>query len=131
MNYYSLDDPAPFPTIDLPGWMHKPGQLLLVEVPREHPLLQHLNDNAPEPVMTRLEMIGPAMLRRIAPVAVVAPLMNSRWDITDLAYRLETASFGGKLLALSQPLPRAELVLRELRNAFPGLDIGLHEMAAS
>ncbi|MCC5988463.1 MAG: hypothetical protein JJT95_12335 [Pararhodobacter sp.] len=130
MNFSTLKDAPAFSPIDLPDWMRRSGQLLLVEVPREHTLLRQLDESVPEPVITRFEMIGPAMLLRIAPVAVIAPLMNARWDITDLAQRLESAAFCGKLLVISAPLPRAELVLRELCNAFPGLDIDLLEMAA-
>ena len=112
-----------------PDCLKRQGQVLAVDVPE---ILTHLRgqQNGPDIVVTRLDLVGPEMLRRIAPHTVIAPLMRPRWDITDLSQRLEAAEFCGKVLAVSEPLPRAELVLRELRNAFPSLDISLLEVAS-
>lgn len=115
--------------ISLPEWLLRDGQVLLVETPA---ILEHLlhASGKTDPIVTRLELIGPAMLRRIAPIGVIAPLIGRRWDIMDLALRLESARFRGRLLAVSEPLPRGGLVLRELRSSFPDLDIRLLELPA-
>ena len=127
----TLTAPAANAQIECPEWLLGNGRFLLVELPGGHALLSALERGAAELVVTRFDMIGPSMLRQIGPAAVIAPLIGGGWDITDLALRLQAARFRGRLLAVSVPLPRGALVLRELRNSFPELDIGLMEMPDS
>ena len=78
-------------------------------------------------VMTRLDMLNARMLAQIAPDAVIGPLIAGTWDSLDLATVLEDLGYGGTLFILTRPLPRAELVLRELRACCPTLTIALLE----
>lgn len=78
-------------------------------------------------VMTRLDMLNARMLAQVAPDAVIGPLIAGGWDSLDLATALEDMGYGGTLFILTRPLPRAELVLRELRACCPALTIALLE----
>ena len=61
--------------------------------------------------------------------AIVGPLISSDWDIVDLGTTLESLGYSGNLYALTRPLPRAELVVREVGAACPGLTVHLLETA--
>lgn len=102
--------------------------LLVVEAPGALGLLN------PAPgrqsvVITRMAMLGASMLGQVRPDAVVGPLIREGWDVLDLGERLEAAGYGGPLFVLTRPLPRAELVLRELGAVCPRLQIRLLEIA--
>ena len=56
-------------------------------------------------------------------------LIASDWDIVDLGMDLESMGFRGDLYALTRPLPRAELVAREVGAVCPGLNVRLLELA--
>lgn len=79
-------------------------------------------------VLTQKRMLGAAMIRKVAPDAVVGPLIHADWDIVDLALTLDDCGFRGDLFALSRPLPRAELVVREVAAVCPGLRVHLLEV---
>ena len=64
-----------------------------------------------------------ALLTRLRPDVIVAPLMTPRWDILDLARVLTDAGFAGRVLIQSGPLPRRDMVLGEIRAAFPRLGV--------
>lgn len=80
-------------------------------------------------VMTQLRMLNARMLAQIAPDAVIGPLIANGWDSLDLAIALEEMGYRGNFHILSRPLPRAELVLREVRACCPKLSITLVETA--
>lgn len=54
------------------------------------------------------------LLLRTRPDVVVTPLVTERHDILDVAQRLIRLGYAGPLIALSAPLPRLEMVLREV-----------------
>jgi hypothetical protein len=79
-------------------------------------------------VLTQKRMLTRQMLETVLPDAIVGPLITSAWDIVDLAIVLEDLGFTGDLYALTRPLPRAELVVREVGAVCPRLTVHLLEM---
>ncbi|MFN4098599.1 MAG: hypothetical protein ACK4GT_02365 [Pararhodobacter sp.] len=69
------------------------------------------------------------MLTTVQPDAIIAPLIASDWDIVDLGITLQDMGYCGDLYALTRPLPRAELVLREVGAICPRLTVRLLELA--
>ena len=80
-------------------------------------------------VLTQMRMLSASMLSRIRPGAVVAPLITADYDIVDLGIRLQELGYRGDLYALTRPLPRAELVIREIAAICPYLNVRLLELA--
>ena len=80
-------------------------------------------------VFTQMRMLSRQMLESVQPDAIVGPLITSDWDIVDLGTTLESLGYSGTLYALTRPLPRAELVVREVGAACPGLTVHLLETA--
>lgn len=79
-------------------------------------------------VLTQKRMLSRQMLDSVLPDAIVGPLITAAWDIVDLAIVLEDLGFTGDLFALTRPLPRAELVVREVGAVCPRLTVHLLEM---
>ena len=69
------------------------------------------------------------MIRTVRPDAIIGPLITADWDIVDLGIELEQMGFRGDLFALTRPLPRAELVIREVSAVCPTLTVRLVETA--
>ena len=80
-------------------------------------------------VLTQMRMLSRQMLGNVQPDAVIAPLIAQDWDIVDLGMTLQDMGYGGDLYALTRPLPRAELVLREVGALCPRLTVRLLELA--
>ncbi len=78
-------------------------------------------------VLTQMRMLSAQMLDTVRPDAIVGPLITSEWDIVDLGIALESLGYSGDLYALTQPLPRAELVVREVGAVCPRLTVHLLE----
>jgi len=100
--------------------------VLVVEAPGA---LRMLNDKPAQQgvVMTQLRMLNPRMLAQVRPDAVIGPLIAASWDSLDLGLALEEMGYQGAFYILTRPLPRTELVLRELRACCPNLSIRLIE----
>jgi len=102
--------------------------ILVVDATEALPLLR------PQPgrqsvVLTQMRMLGQQMLTTVQPDAVIAPLIASGWDIVDLGMMLQDMGYCRDLYALTRPLPRAELVLREVGAVCPRLTVRLLEIA--
>jgi len=63
------------------------------------------------------------LIARLAPDAVVAPLMTPAWDVCDLAAHLLALGYRGRVLIDCAPLPRPGMVLAEVQALVPGLPI--------
>ena len=70
-----------------------------------------------------------AWLARFQPDLVIAPLIARSWDILDIAEKLVETGYRGPLMVHSAPLPRAELVIAEIKALFPDLSLIFVEMA--
>lgn len=76
-------------------------------------------------VFARFQQVTAAFLAQVAPDIVVAPLFGPDFDVLDLAELLAASGFGGRLLALTMPLPRPEAVRAEVRGHVAGLSFDL------
>lgn len=74
---------------------------------------------------SRLRQVTAEVLAQVAPDIVVAPLFGPDFDILDLAERLAASGFGGRLLAVTAPLPRPETVRAEVRDHVVGFSFDL------
>lgn len=95
---------------------------------------QALRQLSPRPglqsvVVTQKRMLGVDMIRTVRPDAIIGPLITANWDIVDLGIELEELGYTGDLFALTQPLPRAELVIREVSAVCRYLNVRLLEVA--
>ncbi|WP_212523186.1 hypothetical protein [Actibacterium sp. MT2.3-13A] len=54
---------------------------------------------------------------------VVSPLVSDQFDALDLAWELEAAGYRGRYYVVAPPLPRADLVLRELNEIAPRVQV--------
>jgi hypothetical protein len=80
-------------------------------------------------VVTRKSMLSEQMIDTVQPDAVVGPLISETWDIVDLGLQLEALGYSGDLYVVTAPLPRAELVIREVSALCQGLNVRLLESA--
>lgn len=81
--------------------------------------------------ITTMPGLDAALLARLRPDCILAPLMAPGVDILDVAARLDALSYSGLLLAITPPLPNPGIVRREVRLASPGLRFDLIELPAN
>ena len=72
-------------------------------------------------VVATFEDLDGALLARHRPDVVICSAISRRFDALDLARRLATLGFGGRLVALAAALPHPDLVRAEVRRACPSL----------
>jgi len=122
----SAQNPSLRLPVQPPAALRLAHTVLVVEAPGA---LRLLDDNPARQgvVLTQLRMLNSRMLAQVAPDAVIGPLISDGWDGLDLAIALEEMGYRGELYILSRPLPRAGLVLREMRACCPMLSIALIE----
>ena len=68
----------------------------------------------------RFAEVTPALLSQLAPTVVIVPLFSGAHDAMSMVEVLEDFGFRGMIFVIAPPLPRPELVERELRAASPG-----------
>lgn len=126
MNLPSAQSTSVFPSFQPPASLRHARTVLVVEAPGA---LRLLGDDPVQQsvVLTQMRMLNARMLAQVAPDAVIGPLITADWDGLDLATTLEEMGYCGAFYILSRPLPRAELVLHEMRACCPGLTISLIE----
>lgn len=69
--------------------------------------------------------LNKVMLERLEAKVVLSPMVAIGFDCVELAEKLQKAGFSGQFRAVTKPLPKPELVLREMRQHFPKLDFDL------
>ena len=67
-------------------------------------------------------------LARFKPDILLCPLFVPAFDARDVAMRLAELGYKGLLRAVTQPLPRPELVIAEVSLVAPDLDFDLFEI---
>lgn len=104
------------------------ASILLIEAAQALPML------SPRPrvqtvVLTHRRLLSAAMLHRVRPEIVVAPLIAPDWDLVDLGADLERLGYRGTVHVLTRPLPREELILGELAALYGGLSFRILDIA--
>ncbi|KEO56206.1 hypothetical protein [Thioclava pacifica] len=99
-------------------------RLLLIDPVHDLPVALRKIDGL-DLTSARYEMLDGAVLDAASPEMILAPLMTPRFDILDLARKLDGLGYGGPLRAYSTPLPSTQLIRAELRGEFPKLDFDI------
>lgn len=81
--------------------------------------------STPGTLTVEFSALTPAMLQKLEPDVVVTGLLSRGFDCTDVARILSDAEFSGEFRVLCAPLPKPEIVARELRSTYPTLDLDL------
>lgn len=69
--------------------------------------------------------VTPELVDSLSPEIVVSSVVGRNFDCVDLAEKLSSIDFSGCYRLIAHGLPQPELVLREMRGLFPGLNIQL------
>ncbi|KAA9009184.1 hypothetical protein [Histidinibacterium aquaticum] len=64
------------------------------------------------------------------PEIVISPLFGPNFDAMELARKLNGLGYSGSYRALSEELPRTDLIKREVRAAAPGIDFDILPVSA-
>lgn len=72
-----------------------------------------------------IDDVTPELLRLVQPRVVLAAMLGRRFDCIDVGHKLTESGFDGCLRLIRGQLPRPEIVLSELREHFPGLQVQL------
>jgi hypothetical protein len=111
-----------FPDAQARDLLRRRQRVLILDCPDS---AMHLTGTLSGPVYAQWRFLGANMLANVRPDAILAPLISRGWDIVDLGAHLHGLRWTGDVFALTLPLPRAELVLRETRAVCPGLSLHL------
>lgn len=103
-------------------------RILLIDTPTVLPLFSDREFDQQSIILTRRQLLTTQMLTNVRPDAIVGPLIAPGWDIVDLGLHLEQLGYSGNLFALTKPLPRAELVIREVSAVCRKLKVRLLEV---
>jgi len=108
--------------------LQEAGTVLIIDAPSALGLL------SPQPgkqsvIVTKKQMLCAEMINTVQPDAIIGPLITASWDIVDLGVELEEMGYRGDLFAMTRPLPRSELVIREVSAVCPALNVRLLETA--
>lgn len=103
--------------------------ILVVDAPEANQILSSADPKDRSIVYTHWRSLNAAMLSKIAPQAILAPLICMSFDIVDLGATLQSLGFCGDLYVITRPLPRAELVVQEVNAVCPALTVHLLEVA--
>jgi len=112
----------------LPLALKSADQRVLVVATRRIPVAALPHSAGDKIVFARFDDVGAAMLARIAPDLILAPLMAPEFDILDLARRLTRCGYRGALRAMARQIPNPALVRAELAQLCPDLDFDLFEV---
>ena len=72
-----------------------------------------------------VEEISKDLLERFEPEVVLSPLVGKGFDAIDVAVRLTSCGYTGRLRATSPDLPNPNLVAKEIRSICPEIDFDL------
>lgn len=72
-----------------------------------------------------LEDVTDDLLVDFKPEVVLSPLVGKGFDVIDVAVRLTSAGYTGRLRATTPDLPNPKLVSKEIRSVCPDIDFDL------
>ena len=73
----------------------------------------------------RIEEVTAELLDQLSPSCVLSPALSHRFDCIDLAQILHAYGYKGRYRAISDDLPRPELVEREVAQLCPSLNFAI------
>lgn len=82
-------------------------------------------------LFTHRQFLNNRVLQTARPEVIVAPLMSRTWDILDLGADLERFGHRGSICVLTEPLPRIDLIGKEIAAKYPTLLVNLIEVVGS
>ncbi|WP_456391321.1 hypothetical protein [Profundibacter sp.] len=59
------------------------------------------------------------------PDVILSPLVTSKFDVIELAIKLDQLNYEGRFRAITAPLPNPDIILSEIRFECPALDFDL------
>jgi hypothetical protein len=65
------------------------------------------------------------LMHALRPQIVISSMLARNFDCVDLAGRLSAIGFRGTYRLIGHGMPEPELIVRELRSLFPGLEVDL------
>ena len=78
-----------------------------------------------------IDDIDVALLAEVRPGLVVSPVLASNFDCLDLAFRLSYAGYRGAYRALSNNLPKPEIIRSEVRAICPEINFDIIPMESA
>jgi hypothetical protein len=72
-----------------------------------------------------IDAIGAELIETLKPDFVLSPLLSRKFDCIDLAMILVAAGFRGRYRAVTDDLPRPEVIRYEVRDLCPTLDFDI------
>ena len=67
------------------------------------------------------------LLTQLSPGIVLSPVLAHEFDCIDLSQLLHSMEFQGPYRAISQDIPKPDMVVREIRQLCPGLEFDILE----
>lgn len=123
--YWTADEPVSAPGFRLPDFGVRAGETFLIQ---GHdgllPLVRRLPVQ-PAVVMAGTEFPDADLLARVRPDRIVMPLIGLQTDAHDTLTTLDRLGFRGRACVISGPLPRVALVLAELQDRAPRVELHL------
>ncbi len=85
----------------------------------------HVTPSESSVAFARFEDVTVELLDRLSPSCVLSPALSRRFDCIELAQLLHTYGYKGRYRAISDDLPRPELVEREVAQLCPDLNFAI------
>ncbi|EBA10955.1 hypothetical protein [Roseobacter sp. CCS2] len=74
---------------------------------------------------SELRALTKTTLDDLSPSVILSPLMGDDFDVLDVAMRLVTFGYDGRYRAITENLPDAEMIRKEVRAHAPDLDFDI------
>jgi len=65
------------------------------------------------------------ILCKICPYIILSPLLDDKFDVLEIAERLQKLGYRGRYRAITETMPDADMIRAEIRNEAPDLDFDL------
>jgi len=101
------------------------AERVLIIGPVEYRTFLAQSGNLPQSTGAEFRELTAGFLAKHQPDLIVAPLLSLSFDILDVARRLETLGYRGRLRALTSPLPDVAAVEAEVRSYCPSIEFTL------
>ena len=70
------------------------------------------------------------ILCKLCPSIILSPLLDDKFDVVEIADRLQKLGYRGRYRAITETMPDANMICDEIRNHAPDLDFDLLIMPA-